>query len=423
MSPTACPVAQTFDPFQSGYLADPYPTFARLRAAGPVHYAPSIDMFVVTRYDDIDEILRDAETFSAAIAQDPFTPLAGQAAEIFHRDVQVEPTQSNCDPPKHNRIRAHTGRAFSPRRMQLLEPVIRQRTHELINALVDDGQADLVAQLTFPLPASTIFTLIGFPGDDMELLKSWCADRLAVVWGRATADEQVPVVERMAAYWRYCQNFVDRRLGEPGDDFTSDLLAAYRDDPAAITLAEVASVIFGLSFAGHETTTSLLTNGLRRLLERRDCWDGLRDDPGLVEGAVEETLRHDTSVIVWRRVTTRPTTIGGVEVPAQAKLLLLLGAANHDEAHFAEPERFDVRRPNARAHLSFGKGIHYCLGAALARLQARVVYEVLPARIPDLRLIDQPLVYHPNIAFRGPGALWAVWNPPAKDAARRVDGS
>jgi cytochrome P450 len=407
-----CPVAHTFDPLAPAYLSDPYPKMAQLRAEGPVHYAPAIDMYVVTRYDEIDQIFRDPETFSAAIAQDPLTPLHGAAAELFHAQVNVERTQSNCDPPKHTRIRLHTGRAFSPRRMRVLEPVVRQRTIQLIEAFADDGRADLVAQLTFPLPATTIFTLIGFPAADIEMLKSWCTDRLAVIWGRPDPDDQLIVVEKMAAYWRYCQDFVAARLVEPGDDFTSDLLAAYREDGDTITPGEIASIIFGLSFAGHETTTSILANGLRRLLEaREERWSRLVHDPSpaLVDAAVEETLRFDTSVIAWRRITSRPVTVGGAELPAGAKLLLLLGSANHDEDKFPEPESFDLTRENARLHLSFGKGIHYCLGAALARLQTRIVYEVLPARLPGLRLMGQDYKFQPNIAFRGPVSLWAEW--------------
>ena len=406
----ACPWREDFDPFDASYLADPYPMFAEVRTAGPVHYAPSIDMYLVTRYDDIDAVFRDPLTYSAATAQDPITPLAGRAAEIFHRDVDVERTQSNCDPPKHNRIRRHTGRAFSPRRMRLLEPVIRQRAEELIAGFIDDGRADLVAQLAFPLTATTIFTLIGFPAADTEVLKQWSTDRLSLVWGRPAEAEQLEVVEKMAAYWRYCQDFVHRRRLQPGDDFASDLLAAHRQEPESITPAEIASIIFGLSFAGHETTTNIVASGVHRLLERPQRWRRLRDDPALADNAVEETLRFDTSVIAWRRITTKPAAIGGVEVPPGAKLLLLLGSANRDGSQFPNPDKFDLERPEARNHLSFGKGIHYCLGAALARLQTRVVYEILPARIPGLRLGEQVITFHPNIAFRGPRALWVEWD-------------
>jgi len=165
-----------------------------------------------------------------------------------------------------------------------------------------------------------------------------------------------------------------------------------------------------LSFAGHETTTNIVASGVHRLLERPERWRRLRDDPALADNAVEETLRFDTSVIAWRRITTKSASIGGVEVPPGAKLLLLLGSANRDESQFPNPDQFDLDRVQARNHLSFGKGIHYCLGAALARLQTKVVYEILPASIPGLRLSEQFITFHPNIAFRGPRALRVEWD-------------
>ena len=162
----ACPWREDFDPFNASYLADPYPVFAEVRRAGPVHYAPSIDMYLVTRYDDIEAIFRDPLTYSAATAQDPITPLAGRAAEIFHRDVDVEPTQSNCDPPKHNRIRSHTGRAFSPPRMRLLEPVIPARAQVLFYALAKTGKSLLVLEWAAAIASGR--AVLGRPASDFE---------------------------------------------------------------------------------------------------------------------------------------------------------------------------------------------------------------------------------------------------------------
>jgi cytochrome P450 len=267
---------------------------------------------------------------------------------------------------------------------------------------------DVVAALTFPLPAYMIFTFIGFPTEDIELLKGWCGNRALYSWGRPTPTEQVEIAGNMVRYWQYCERFADARIADPVDDFTSDLARVHNADPDELSRAEITGIVYALSFAGHETTTNLTTNALRRLLENPEQWQALCADPTLIPNAVEEALRHDTSVIAWRRITTRPVEIGGVAVPAGARLMLSLGSANRDPARFADPDTFDVHRPNARDHLAFGMGIHFCLGAPLARIEVRTVLELLTERAPDLQLVpEQELSFPPNMSFRGPRTLLA----------------
>jgi cytochrome P450 len=192
-----------------------------------------------------------------------------------------------------------------------------------------------------------------------------------------------------------------------GEEVNSDLLAIHDEDPERLTLAEIASILFSLSFAGHETTTGLIGNLVRRLLEDPARWDQVADDPALIPAAVEETLRFDPSMPVWRRVTTRPATLGGVELPHGAKLFLWLAATGRDPRVFPDPNGFDLGRRGADKHLAFGLGLHYCLGASLGKLEARLALEELTAGFPRLRLVDgQRLSFHPNISFRGPQALW-----------------
>jgi len=210
---------------------------------------------------------------------------------------------------------------------------------------------------------------------------------------------------------RSVEALVASRAGRPRDDFTSDLLLARDGDLSALSHQEVTQIVYELLFAGHETTTGLIGNALRQLLTHRDAWRQICGDPSLIPNAVEEVLRFDSSVIAWRRWTTPAVEISGVPVPADANLLLLLGSANRDPAVFADPERFDIHRPNAREHLSLGHGAHYCLGAPLARLEARVVLEELSARLPRLRLVPgQTLRFQPNTTFRGPLALLVEWD-------------
>ncbi|GAA2884957.1 cytochrome P450 [Pseudonocardia halophobica] len=399
-----CPVRADVDPFDPAYLADPYPLLAELREHEPVAYLPVLDMWAVTRHADIDAVFRDPATFSASIAQDPIFPPAREAREVL-AGFRAAPTMSNCDPPKHTRIRRHTARAFSARRIAVVEPAIRAKAGELIAAMLREPEADVVESLTFPLPASMIFTLIGFPPGDTEMLRGWCGNRTAFSWGRPTVEEQTGIARNMVRYWRYCEDFVHARLADPADDYTSDLLRAHLADPEDLTVDEIVNVVYGLSFAGHETTTNLTTNGLRRLLEDRSRWEALCADPALIPAAVEEVLRYDTSVIAWRRRTTRPVSVGGVDLPEGARLLLLLGAAGRDPRAHPEPDTFDLRR-EPRPHLAFGKGVHFCLGAPLARSEFRILLELLLAAAPDLELVpDQELRFSPNVSFRGPRRL------------------
>jgi cytochrome P450 len=404
-----------FDPLDPDYLADPYPYYARFRREAPVFYAPQIDFWVVSRYEDILEIVKDPETFSNARVQEPLYPLTPEALENLMRGVRVVPTTSTADPPLHRRTRKHAARAFSAKRVAELEGRIREIANGLIDDMISDGRADLVSQFAFPLPASVVFSFIGYSEKDTEMLKSWCSDRLKITWGRPLPEEQLATVEKMASFFAYIEDFVRRRAEDLRDDYTSDLLRILAEDEENLSLEEVLSICYSLSFAGHETTTNLILNGLRQLLSRPGLWDELREDPSLIENAVEETLRRDTSVVAWRRSTTRPVEVARVEVPEGAKLMLLLASANRDESVFEDPDSFDIRRENANKHIAFSHGIHFCLGAPLARLEARVAFELLTQRLPDLRLSppDQRFDFDPNMSFRGPKELWAEWTAPA----------
>ena len=407
-----CPVEPDFDPLGPHYLADPYAVLAALPVAeAPVFYAPTIDYYVVTRYADIEEVYRDPLTYSAAVAQAPLAPLVAEAQQILlaggHRP---QPSMVSLDEPAHARLRKPAARAFSAKRVNDLVPTIRRVAAGLLDAVADRPEIDVVDALAFPLPATIVFALMGVPERDHPRLKRWCGYRAALSWGRPDPADQVDIATNIAAYRAYLRDLVDAKAANRADDLTSDLLAIHDENPDRLTHAEIASILFSLSFAGHETTTGLIGNTVRRLLEDPDRWDAVAAGSAeLVAAAVEETLRFDPSVPVWRRVTTRPATLGDIALPAGAKVFLWLAAANRDPAVFAEPDRFDPHRPNNAQHLAFGRGIHYCLGANLGRLEARIAVEELARRFPRLRIVDgQPLTFHPNISFRGPQRLLAT---------------
>jgi len=405
-------LAERFDPFHEPYLADPYPFFAEARAATPVFYSPDLEYWVVTRDHDIRQIFHTPTLFSAANTLAPLQPICPAAGHLLAEGgFRPVPTLANSDPPGHTRVRRLANVAFTPRRVTAMEPFVRELTARFLEERLSSGRADLVRDLAWDLPALVIFRVLGIPDEDVARVKAGAGSRLLLMWGRPTADEQMRLAQGMAAFWRYAEALVASRAAQPRDDFTSDLLLARDGDVPALTHQEVTTIVYGLLFAGHETTTGLIGNATRRLLSERHAWEEICGDPSRIPNAIEEVLRFDSSVIAWRRQTTQAVEIGGAPVPAHANLLLLLGSANRDPAVFEDPDHFDIHRTNAKEHLSFGHGAHFCLGAPLARLEARVVLEELSARLPSLRLVPgQTLRFQPNTTFRGPLALLVAWD-------------
>ena len=405
-----CPVDESFDPLSPEFLADPYTIMAKLPSGGkPVFFAPSIGYYVVTSYDAVDQVFRDPATYSAAVAQAPLVPIIPEAQQILLAGGhKPQPSMVSLDEPEHARLRKPAARAFSMKRVTAMIPTIEATTARLLDAVGDATEFDLVAALAFPLPANIVFSLMGVPEQDYAQVKQWCGYRAALSFGRPAAGDQVAIATTMAAYRGYMRDLVDTKTREPGDDLASDLIAIHREAPDRLTLGEIASILFSLSFAGHETTTGLIGNTVRRLLEDPGRWAHVVAHPELIPNAVEESLRYDPSVPVWRRVTTRPVTLAGVDLPAGARLFLWLAAAGRDGAAFDRPDEFDLYRTDAERHLAFGKGLHYCLGANLGKLEAQIAVAELARRYPHLRLVpDQRFAFHPNISFRGPQVLMA----------------
>jgi len=412
--PRGCPVNHEFTPFNTDYLRDPYPELERLHDEQPIFFAEKLGYLVVTRMDDILEVFKQPEIFSSENVQDPVFPVCDRAAAVLDtEDYNPVAVMSNRQQPDHGRIRKYTREGFSGRRMKMLEPYIRQRSEELIDAMLKSGPpAEFVSAMAHPLPGQIIFRFIGFPDTDDERLIDWTSNRLAFVWGKPSAAEQEEIAGNMLNYWRYCREFVAMRQESPADDFTSELLAAHAADPEDLSYREVESIIYGLSFAGHEIVSNFIANSLLCLLPNRDYWSAICADPNLITNALEEVLRFDSPQTSWRRVALVDTRIGDIDVPAGTQIFLSLGAANHEAEEFEHPSSFDIYRENARKHISFGHGIHFCLGARLARLEAQIAIESLTRRIPGLRLVrEQSLRWSPNITFRGPRELMVEWGP------------
>ena len=402
-----------FDPLSEEYLFDPYPFFAAAAAAAPAFFCETIDHWIVTRYHDVRHILRTPAIFSAANANSPLRPPCPLAMNALEEGgFKAVPTLANADPPAHTRVRKIANVAFTPRRVAEMEPFIRDLTVRFCEERLRSGRADMVRDFAWALPALVLFRILGVADDDVPRVKEGSWSRILFIYGQPSDSEQVRAAEGLAAFWRFAESLVRDRMEQPRQDFVTDLVNAKDSGGKGLTVLQAATVVLNLLFAGHETTTGLLGNAFRRLLVDRDSWEAICDDPKLIPGAVEEVLRLESSVITWRRQTTQDVDIGGVRIPSEAKLLLLLGAANRDSSVFPDPDILDIRRQNAREHLSFGMGPHLCLGAPLARLQAKVVLEEVSARFPDLRLVPgTKLEFAPNITFRGPLSLPVEWGP------------
>jgi len=411
--PLGCPMHAEWSPLNEDYLAEPYAIAKELQDQHPVFYSEKLGYLVVTEMEELERIFLDHETFASVNVQDPVYPLSDEAREVLAApDFDPVAVMSNRPEPDHGRLRVYTRQGFSNRRIKTLEPYIRRRSNELIDDMVDRGSsAEFVDAFGFPLPGETVFRFIGFPEADDDKLKHWCADRKGFSWGNPTPEQQRTIAQQMLAYWRYCRDFVAEKRENRGDDLASELITAHEENPDDMTYREVESIIYGLSFAGHEAVTSLICNSLLCLLSRRDVWAEVVADPSLIPNAVEEVLRFNSSQISWRRITTVDTTVGGFDIPAGTGVFLNFATANRDPNLFINPDEFDIHRASASRHISFGKGVHHCLGAKFTKFETTLMLEVLAERLPSLRLQeDQELDYFPNITFRGPTTLHVAWS-------------
>ncbi len=419
--PSGCPVNHSWSPLDRAYLEDPYPIARQLQEENAIFWSERLNHVVVTNMADIEHIFMHPDVFASTNVQDPIYPLCPAAVSVLGaEDFDPVAVMSNRPEPDHARIRVFTRRGFSNRRLASLEDYMTTRATVLIDEMISNGSpTNYVESFAFPLPAEIVFRLIGFPESDDAMIKRWCVNRRAFSWGEPTEAEQVEIARGMLDYWRYCRDFVAERRDRRRDDFTSELLNAWEADSGpdrdpdattGISYREVESVVYGISFAGHDPVTALLCNTLLCLLPRPEQWRALVADPSLAKNAVDETSRFESSQISWRRVTTQDTTLNGVALPAGTRLFLNFASANRQSDLFDQPDVFDISRPDASRNISFGKGIHFCLGAGLAKMEARIALELLSQRLPNLALVeDQPREYFPNITFRGPEALHLQW--------------
>ena len=386
---------KSFNPMDPAFVADPYPTYHRLRAEDPVHHSP-LGFWVLTRYEDVSSVLRDPRFIKE--------PLAALVAARFGADVPrgLGRSMLDRDPPDHTRLRSLVSKAFTPRVVEGLRPRIQQIVDGLVARAQAAGSMDLIEEFAYPIPVNVICEMMGVPVADHERFKGWSLD---IARGLDSIllppDSDVPRRSAAArhAISDYFRQLIAARRASPRGDLLSALIAA-EEAGDKLNEEELIATCILLLIAGHETTVNLIGNGVLALLRHPDELHRLRQTPALIASAVEELLRYDGPVQRTARVAGDDVTIGGRTIRRGDMVMPFIGAADRDPAQFADPDRLDLGRADNR-HIAFGWGIHFCLGAPLARVEGQIAIDTLVRRLPRLALVAEHAEYRQSLTLRG----------------------
>jgi len=402
---SSAPATAGFKPY---YSAELHAAMEVQRREDPVFWCEEIGYWVVTRHADVLAILHDGVRFTSANTTRPVTPMSPEAEAILREGGFMNQTGSHSTlyGDVHKRIRGITSQTLNLREFMKLDGHIRKLVADAIERIAGKDEIDLLHEVNYELPAQVVFKLMGIPDEDIPSVKKWAGARSVIDFSPATPSQQIEGARNMVAFWQYCAALVADRQKHPREDFTSKMLALRNGDDSVISIGEITTHTFGVAFAGHETTTNQLTNTFRSLLENRGEWEALCADPSLAANTVEEGMRYAGAVIGWRRIALEDVEIRGVTIPKGSPIMLSFASANRDEDVFPDPHRFDIRRANARKQLTFGNGVHFCLGAPLARLEMKIVFEEFSKRFPNMRLVKPDTATHLHtFVFRAADSL------------------
>ncbi|HLI91609.1 MAG TPA: cytochrome P450, partial [Ktedonobacteraceae bacterium] len=388
------------DVLQPEYTANPYPLYHRLREHDPIYWDERAEEWVLTRHSDVITILRDprltAERFMLDTSWLPrdMEETLGPPIHALTRQMLFR------DPPDHTRLRGLVSKAFAPRVLEAMRPRIQSIVDELLDAVQDDGGMEVIQAFAFPLPAIVIAQMLGVPPEDRGQFVKWTGDFGMLLSGvNLELQDVVRALYGVSEFMDYFRNIIKQRRTAPKDDLMQAMIAA-EEQGDRLTEEELLGNCVLLLAAGHGTTTHLIGNGLLALLRNPDQMQLLKDNPGLIAPAVQELLRYDSPVQMTSRRAKEDITIGDKRIQAGQAVLMCLGAANRDPAVFPDPDRLDLRRQDNR-HVAFGYGIHYCLGAPLARIEGEIAFNTLLRRLPNPRLATGEPEWAPNLVFRG----------------------
>lgn len=405
-SPT---LSARFDPLSPAQQENPFGVLALARAEQPVFYAAELDLWVVTRYDDVLSVLKDHRAFSSTGALRSTTaPLPPEVEAVLAKGSPAMPYIIEIDPPLHDRIRGLVTRAFTPRRIAALGPAIHAIVGELIDALPAAGPVDIVEHVAWPLPLRVLGELLGLPRDDLAKLHRWGNDWI-LVQQEAPSAERIEHARGAVSLQQYFLAAVELRARKPSDDLIGALVAGRLEVSPPLSDVEIAGLPLDLMVAGHVTVTRAIGNTLHLLFAHPELHEQLLD-PARAGAAIEEILRLESPAQGLFRTATRDVEVGGVVIPSGARVMAHFASANRDECVFAEPDAFRPDRPEIGRHVAFGKGIHFCIGAPLARLELAIVLPALLERLPGLRLADPAPARDPLFFARGFARLVVDWD-------------
>ncbi|MER6333532.1 cytochrome P450 [Streptomyces sp. NPDC014983] len=382
------------------FLQNPHQLFTQLRAQSPVREAilpRGIKVWLVTRYDDVRTVLASPHVSKDILSAVPLLERHSTSDEpqSFEAELALAGHMLNTDPPDHTRLRALVNKAFTPRRVEQLRTRVERAADELLDAMAGHAEVDLLTSYAFPLPTTVICELLGVPDTDKEEFRETSVTMTSAAQHQEMADAAMRMVD-------YLTRLVESKRSDPGDDLLSALVHA-REEGVGLTADELRAMTFLLLVAGHETTVNLIGNSVHLLLRHPEQLAALRADPALLPGAVEEVLRHEGPLnIATYRYTTKPLQLGDVLVPEGEFVMISLASANRDGAKFPDADRLDITR-DPTGHLAFGYGIHYCVGAPLARMEGEIALRRLLDRFPGLALARDPeeLRWRPSTLMRG----------------------
>ncbi|MBM4254751.1 MAG: cytochrome P450 [Deltaproteobacteria bacterium] len=380
-------------------IADPYPYFHQLRAEDPVHWNPQWGGWILTRYDDVQASFQDRRL--SADRMSPFMAgLKKAEAQELQPSYQIfSKWMVFTDPPQHTRLRMLVNKAFTPRRVEGLRPRIQAVVDELLDRVIPAGQMELIHDFAYLLPVTVIAELLGVPARDHENIKKWSDEITLFIFGAiGVPDRRQRAQLAMVEMAKYLKAVIAERRQQPQDDLISALIAAQEQDDA-LTDDEIVSTCSLVLFGGHETTTNLISSSVHALLKNPAQKQKLTENPDLISTAVEEFLRYDGPSKSMVRLALEDFELRGKQIKKGQRLLLFQSAANHDPERFPDPDSLDVaRQPNP--HVAFGYGIHFCLGAPLARIETAITVNTILRRLPKLRLATDTLEWHPTIVSR-----------------------
>lgn len=398
-------------------LECPYPYYQRVREEAPVHQTP-LGFWAVSRYEDVLSVVRNPEMFSSLAQSNSFvTTPPPEVIEIAKEGYPRVNTLLSNDPPSHTQFRNLVNKAFLPKRVAQLEDSIRKITNDLIDTFINDGKVDLVEQFAVGVPLTVIADALGVDRADMPKFKKWSDDSVAPLSGMLTPERQIECAHSRIEFQNYMVDRVHEREANLRDDLLSDLVQARFDSGErageGMTMAEMLDVIAQLLVAGNETTTKLIAAATLMLIENPEQMAKVRADHSLIPNLVEEALRMEAPVQMLPRFTKENVEVGGVAIPKGSVVMVMYGCANRDGAKYPNPDMFDIERDNARTQMAFGQGPHFCVGAALARSEARIAFELLLSRLNNIALasIDTPTHRELSMTLRGLTNLHLTFTP------------